>query len=54
MKKIAWITLILGYIVLATAPENASDGRIISAMILFGSAGLLGLQVYKTELGKKD
>jgi len=54
MKKIAWITLILGYIVLVTAPEHASDGRIISAMILFGLAGLLALQVHITELGKKD
>ena len=53
MKKLAWITLGAGYVVLATAPENASDTRMTIAMILFAIAFTAGLQVWKTEIGKK-
>ena len=54
MKKLAWITLLAGYITLATAPENASDARITVALIAFSIAFTLGLHVTRTEFGKKN
>ena len=50
MKKLAWITLILGYAIIITAPENASDTRLIISMILIGVAILAGLQ---SQVSKK-
>lgn len=54
MKKLAWITLVAGYVVLTTAPENASDTRMTIAMILFAIAFTAGLQVWKTEFRNKN
>lgn len=50
MKKLAWITLVLGYAIIITAPENASDARLLIAMTLFGVAILAGLQ---SQVAKK-
>jgi len=55
MKKTAFITLALGYIALFTEPENTkNDAHVIIAMILFLIAISLGLQVTRTEFGKKN
>jgi len=50
MKTAAWILLAAGYIALYTEPEiTKNDNHLIIATILFASAFLAGLQVYKTQ-----
>ena len=50
MKTTAWILLAAGYIALFSEPEiTKNDNHLIIAVILFGAAILLGLQVYRTQ-----
>ncbi len=52
MKTLAFTFLAAGYLVILSE-NDPSQTRLIVAMILFAVAFMAGLQVSKTELGKK-
>ena len=49
MKTSAYILLAFGYVILFTGPEHSSDIRLGIALLSFGIAFILGLQIYKVE-----